>query len=488
MNAHSRLSPSAFREIEAALSLPLFEGVEMGHTLNDPLANQLVDGLGDWRRRTAWINRARMLRHQLVLGQSRVPDAPSLNGRILMTWEKPTPRFDELLRPVLQHFEDDEAVVFYGNPALLPLLPERVPSIGWNHMPLGETRSWRNEYRRCRPEWKRTLETICRRLNLPRGAFEVLSLSLLLASKRVAACLQFFRNNRPSVILTEFDRNYLWSCVVLAARQLGIPTVTLVHGVMRQDALGFSPVLADVILCWGESDQKKLIAAGEPPERIAVGGCPRLTRELRLTAAESREKMALDLEKPVVMFATSSETQSVPLAEMFCQALETANFATGIVRLHPSEKLATYANLASRYPRIRFMENQEMSLDESLAATDIVVVRSSGVGSDALVKRRPVVVLNPESDLIGHDQDLVEEAGCLHVRTTGQLAEILRRLVLDRDFQAQQVAAAEQYSLRFCRVCGDESAQRIVEIVRQIADSDSFASVGTPRRLLSERP
>ena len=41
---------SAFRELEAALSDPLFVGIPMGATLNDYFVTGFVDGLGDWRR------------------------------------------------------------------------------------------------------------------------------------------------------------------------------------------------------------------------------------------------------------------------------------------------------------------------------------------------------------------------------------------------------------------------------------------------------
>ncbi len=40
---------SALRELEAALSNPLFFGIPLGATLNDCFVTAFVDGLGDWR-------------------------------------------------------------------------------------------------------------------------------------------------------------------------------------------------------------------------------------------------------------------------------------------------------------------------------------------------------------------------------------------------------------------------------------------------------
>jgi len=89
--------------------------------------------------------------------------------------------------------------------------------------------AWRREYQRCWPAWRRTIKDACARYAFPEGAFELLALELMVASQRVLGCLRFLEAHRPSVILTEYDRNALWSCLVLAARKLGIPSLTLVH-------------------------------------------------------------------------------------------------------------------------------------------------------------------------------------------------------------------------------------------------------------------
>ena len=441
----------------------------MGSTLNDSLVIRFIDGHGDWRPQTRWANRARRLWHQsLPPGPRRIPTNP-LDGHILMTWERSTPRYDEMLHPVLERFERGHCVVFYGRPDVKLAAPLGTPTIGWSDAMSYGLGPWRAEYQRCRPEWHGRLSDLCRRFDLPDGSSEGLSLDLLLASQRVAGCLQFLKRNRPSVILTEYDRNYLWSCLVLAARTMQIPTVTLVHGVMERDPIGFTPVLADLILAWGELDRDKLVAAGEPAGKVVIGGCPRLTRDLPVTVAEGRARLGLDPLGPVVMFATSPELRCLPLVEMFCETVESMSSFAGVVRLHPSDRLETYKAITQRHPSVLFTRHSDATLDESLAAADVVVVRGSGVGSDALVKRRPVVVINSEETLSGHDWDLVERAGCPHARTSSELADVLGRLLCDETFRRQRATAAERYVAGFCAAFGEESAIRIADIVEQAA-------------------
>jgi len=139
-----------------------------------------------------------------------------------------------------------------------------------------------------------------------------------------------------------------------------------------------------------------------------------------------------------------------------------------LVRLHPSDSLAKYESMRQRHPQVVFSENSAASLDECLAAASLVVVRSSGVGSDALIKKRPAVVLNPNDTLVGHDLDLVETAGCLHARSAADLVEVIRCFVNSGPTPAS-VEKAERYVGRFCAYFGDEAAVRTASLIRESA-------------------
>ena len=182
---------------------------------------------------------------------------------------------------------------------------------------------------------------------------------------------------------------------MLAAKSLGIPTFSLQHGVLDEDAVGYVPVIADQMFCWGELHRRAMIAAGQDAAKLTIGGCPRLSRELLAEPGDVRRRLNIDPSHRVAMLGTSPvpPAQRRLLAEWFCDAVYQTDGVSGIVRLHPSERLEFYAEIAGEYPKVTFMDNGQFSLDESLAAADVVVVQSSGLGSDALVKRRLVVVV-----------------------------------------------------------------------------------------------
>jgi hypothetical protein len=304
-----------------------------------------------------------------------------------------------------------------------------------------------------------------------------MSLNLLIASQYVSGCLAFLKKARPSVIVTDYDRHSKWSCMVLVAKKLGIPVLTLVHGVMHEDAVGYSPVLADKIFCWGAFDRDKLIAAGEPEDKIVICGCPRLSRELPLNRQEARRQLGMDPSKPVVMFASTPTYQISRYIERFCSKVGKLAYISGIVRLHPSESQATYKQMIARNPEIRFMVSSDFSLDVCLAAADVVVVHDSGVGSDALVKGRLTVVFNEDSDPVGHDGDMIKYAGCPHARSPEELERILYMLVFNDEMRSRHVTSAERFVSGFCRFFGRESAGRIAEVVKETSLKSKLAEL-----------
>ncbi len=465
------LSAREVRELESGLTTLRYRGIPIGAALNDYLVVNFLWGHGNWRSATKLINRMRMVRHWLLVKHA-IRARPIPRDRILVTWQGATPRFDDLLLPVVDQIGPDRCQVLLGGGNEVPAgLPREVPSLKWDQSMRFRPQRWRAEYGHVAGRWHERLQDLCQQYHLPAGAFELLALRLLRASQWIEGCLGLLEQARPPLVLTEYDRNYRWSCLVLAAQYLQIPTVTLVHGVIPPDAIGFSPVLADVIVCWGEADRKKLAAAGEPLEKIIIGGCPRLTRELPLDSAAARLRLGLPPDKPPVLLATSPDRDHLNLAEMFATALEHVPAATGVVRLHPAETLSDYAEVARRHPQIRFMDSSAGTIDEALAASEIVVVRGSGVGSDALLKRRPAVVLSPDGTLRGNDADLVLAAGCPLATTPEQLRQTVARLLAHDEAAVASAEQAERYLADFCGAFGTDSARLIGKVVDDVLGS-----------------
>ena len=97
---------------------------------------------------------------------------------------------------------------------------------------------WHPAFRRCWPKWRSRVQSLSQTFGLPRGGVERLSLDILVNSQLAVGCLQFLERCRPAAVVTDHDRARLPSCLVLAARSLGIPAFSLQHGVLGRRCRG----------------------------------------------------------------------------------------------------------------------------------------------------------------------------------------------------------------------------------------------------------
>ena len=475
MSVSPTFSVDVLRDIEAELSEPTFRGVPIGPVLSSACFIKLRDKHGDWSWLARWKNRARQIKYFLRSGGNATAFQIIPKDRILVTWFYDNFRVNELIRPVIEAIGPERCVVLGGSQDVLPLVPQGAVATDWDQVVHFDVSAWRADYLKCRPEWHRRLRNLCRKHNMPRAVCDSFAFHIMVASRSVAGCLEFLQFARPAVVLTEYDRNDHWSPLVLSACLLGIPTLTMVHGVMGERAVGFTPVLADKILCWGEMQRRQLIEGGERRAEIIVVGCPRLTRELSVTSAEAKTKLGLPADKPAILLGTTpvSKHDCLAIAETFCAAVANIAQVSSIVRLHPSERLETYESVIHRYPNVRFFQNADSMLDESLAAADIVVVPNSGLGSDALVKRRLVIALDLPNMPLGHGRDLIDRAGCPRASSSESLREIVPKLLADSPNRHACETARETFVADFIAYFGKEAAKQTAKAVISSARTET---------------
>jgi hypothetical protein len=470
----------AIWEIERLLGDPPFRGVSVGSALGVMPTIELFVGNANWGFRKVLKDRARRYYHLLRPLAGPQADVSVCRGRVLATLLNSSTRFCDLVLPVVRCMGARSCAVLLDRSGSETLLPRGVPAIPLDHAFQYDVAAWRRDYLRF---WKRlrpTVRDLVVRRGFPGGVFHRLADAVVTATQEIAGFLEFLARGRPAAILAEFDRNSACAALVLSAATLGIPTYTLIHGTLGERCRGFFPLLADKVFCWGQIDRQKLIEVGLQPERAVLGGCPRLTRDLPLSAYDARAKLGLAPQRPLVMFGTSPYQHfRQRLAEIFCQAVCGQEVYSAVVRLHPVEKPEVYAELIARFPSVKFLPSEGWPLDEALAAADVVVVHSSGLGSDALVKRRLTVVLDAIDFPLGHGRDLVELAGCPRACSAGELREIIGRLLGDQQEQALRRRSGEQFVGQFCDAFGAESAARIAQyVLARIPQAGSPAGAG----------
>ena len=455
--------------LEAALSEPRFAGVPLGSTLGDIYINDLFLGKSESGLRVWLAERVQEEFHlRRPIRELRGPRrqlGKEAEGRFLLTLQRDEPRYTGLVYPVIEALGGENCALISRPPQKPSGLPGAVVYLSWGDLPRLNFAAWRREFSRVRQGLNAALAGWARQVNLSRSRLVRLRHTLAVQAQRVWACGEFLRELKPRAVLAEYDRNFRSSCLVLAANRLGIPTATQVHGAVNPP-YGYTPVLADVVYCWGDKQRESLTRMGAPPEKLMITGCPRLSRVIEAARTDARRKVGIGEQSLVALLATNpiGRDDKLRLAEEFCRGVGADARFTPVLRLHPSETVDEYApSLRAKYPGVIITASRQWSLDESLAASDVVVVRDSGFGNDALIKGKPVVVFNPPGSggELANGRQLAEEGGCPLVTEASALAGELERIIYLNDYRRAIEGRREGFVLDYCRAFGADAARAI---------------------------
>lgn len=466
----SQLPVDAIFELEDLLYEPRFLGVPMGATLADLL-------LSMFRTSTRFSGQTEALRARLgwwrfcMLGMRHADTLPRLEtGRLLLTWLADTPRLNDFVLPVIAELGPRNCNVIGGTPSIRQRLLHETGFCTRYQVTATARSAWQPEYARCRTVWHRRIRLWLDQHHLPHCLFPHLAFALAVRSFYVAGFFRFLDLVQPRAVVTDSEHNFPWSSLVLAARQLGIPTLQMIHGVL-DPPFAAAPLLSNVALCWGEQQREQMVELGTSPDRLVVTGCQRLAPKVNVDGRAVRVRLGLPVEGAVVMLATNPmpRAQWRRLTFTFGEAFQGQPGVTGAVRLHPSEARKHFQCEIQRYPDICFLENRQWTVEEAMAACDVVVVYNSGLGNDALVMGRPVVLLDVLAWAQNNGRTLADRAGCPVVRTAADLRLVVGRILGDSAYRDGLKNQAEAYVKWFCAAFGQEAARNVADEVRRRA-------------------
>jgi hypothetical protein len=475
------LTPDVLLEIEAALDVPPFFGIPVGVTLNEVLIVALYNAKRVWHLRARVTNCLRYLyqRYQQPAFSSR--DFSQYAGRIVFTWLFDRSDLKELILPLVQSYGHDDTVVVAPLASMQVQMPAQTAFVRFDEFPKIDMETWRSEFDRCLPIWKHQLKQVLQKHSISPYVAEFLLCRLQVQTKRIMAASQFIQVMQPKVIVTEYDRGAMSSCLVLAARQRGIPAVTLIHGagVEPYPSYGMAPILANFVCCWGDAHERSLLEHGVNHECLVVTGCQSMSRTLDVKQDAARLKIGLFLDKPVVLLATNpiQLEERLKYAMAFCVAMSKLPAMSAIVRLHPAESIIEYRDLVDRFPQVMFLSNSTITRDESLAAADLIVNHESSFGIDALLKGKLVVILDVLATPLKVARGMIELAGCPIAKSAGELESVIRKINVDDDWKKTLHEKAEKYARQYCDSYGQEAANNVCRVINNAIENSQQRAV-----------
>ena len=281
---------------------------------------------------------------------------------------------------------------------------------------------------------------------------------------------------KPRILICEHDRRPVDSIFCQVARQMVIPTVTLVHGMQGDQmasSIAWTPLLAEYVLVWGEWMKRFFQQSGVSEDRILVGGYPRLslpTEQDQLEASALLKKQNAQTDLPLVLFLSSSLDAEKRAVMTFFEAQGCLPGARWMVRPHPREDMNWYANNAPG--GLECVQNAKAwSLQHSLASADVIVGSGSTACLDALIMGKPLV-LTPDNIVSYQNVPILREALERKAAIEATNATGLCRAVEDILFTGERqgnLARIGEFASDYAAYLGEEATLVSARIISQLA-------------------
>ncbi|MBL0225448.1 MAG: hypothetical protein IPQ16_07685 [Geobacteraceae bacterium] len=258
------LSAEILLEIEEALQYPTFAGISVGSTINnDILITQFYTSNRVWNRKTITTDFLRYYYHRFRTPKTIYRDFSQYEGRIVFTWLALRNDIKRFVMPLLNTIGAEKTLVFGPDISMVTQLPTGAEFGLWHEFPAIDMNMWRKEFDGCSIKWRFKLKDVFKRHEIPSFVLSFIMDNLQLQTQRILSSKLFIDQVRPKAIVTEYDRHVYASCLILAAKEKNIPTLTMIHGALEPyPAYGFSPLLADIACCWGERHKTIMMEYG----------------------------------------------------------------------------------------------------------------------------------------------------------------------------------------------------------------------------------
>lgn len=450
-------------QLENELNTITFDGIPVGGLLADFMYQSLYfhsqpTGTKEWGM--SWLSYARYINQPV----NKTPSTPiPANIKYLYAYTGNVPKNNAFCSPLLGYFSHDE-FGFISTPGQQNPEWGAWPFIEVNGLDAANQIEWKQCYQAFLPHFKKVLQVASHAYKMPSSVVRRFRHAILVQTRKYIQAKNLIKNTGIKVIITDHDRQLMTSCLILAAKKVGITTYTFVHGSTFPPD-DYYPLLADYMLCWSENQKQQMLGVGVPAEKMIVTGNQKLTRTFTVDKKELRTRYNIPVDADVILLATNPirYEEKIRFAEEACKAI-CSNNRFALLRIHPSENKSDYAELETRYVgQMKITGSYEQTVDESLAMSDKVVCHNTALLLEALIKNIPVHAFAPSwvSFPLGMSKD-AGDVDAISISTT--TVELIQQLESGISHTRQQ--ASERYLNNICAYFGSDAAQRVVNLMK----------------------
>lgn len=269
----------------------------------------------------------------------------------------------------------------------------------------------------------------------------------------------FFSKGKYKIVIVDFDRDFVTSAIILAAKKNHIKTVTLVHGVLNPP-FAYTPIIAEEIWCWGAYQKEQLISYKVPSKRIKIVGNPIVKKD--------KSKLPFKHIKTIgVGLNPMPNEENIKFLNHILNAFED-NKINFIIKLHPAMDKGFWVNKFNA-KKINVYNSSEITNKSFFKKIDLLIIANSGLGFEAVASNVPIWVYRVSPGKTGNDGVMIEDGGAPEVSENIILIKELNALLKDPNYLMNlkkiQLKFLEE---QFYHAIGEDASKNIVNEIENI--------------------
>lgn len=270
----------------------------------------------------------------------------------------------------------------------------------------------------------------------------------------------------PRQLITPYDRYSYLAPLFSVAKKQQIPCFTMMHGTVN-NSIGYTPLIADKVLVWGERQKQSLINYGLNESQILVTGATQINNEISGNKNALKSQLEIPVNAKVIVLSTNPTRVDlrIKLYKIFCDAISSLpkNEYYGFVKLHPSENKVFYENLG-KPSNVIFGDSKVISFENTFALADVVCNYNSAFAIDAILRSLPLITINVDNIHLGQAKDYIEYGKLPQAKSSTELVDI----ILDyfgKSNNQELMKKVINYAKVYCIDTGKSAAENMLKCI-----------------------
>lgn len=456
-----------YLKIDSDLCLIKFDSISVTGTVG----NFLIKGFTDTNyypyslkaNIIRFITHIRLYFHFLYRYKSRQNYKCDLNRPYWFILNSTDKRFLDLIYPIIEVLGRENCVIFSS----VKNYKTEINDLFYSYPVLDKKDfcDWKKKFNAEKEMISSALKKIKVTYDLSSHAYKLLESSIIYQSQLIFKFSQLIKKHQPRAVITDADRHKESSALLTTGNHFKINTFGLIHGsVFPPDS--YIPFISQKILCWGESSFHHLKKFESIQGQLTITGNPKISSlYFNIDNVKIETELGVNKNRIVLISNNIDITERLKLTDDYCRATQRLTSVNSYIRLHPAEHISEYDSILRKYNHVKILDNNTLTLDETIYAAKIIVINNSTVGIEALVKNKNVIVLDTIDYDIGLGNELCERAYCLRAKSSEELQNHINNLISSDDLYQKQLLLSKEFIHDYCAYFGEESAKLISNLI-----------------------